>query len=231
MPSEPITPRNAFQDPRQVARYADGPPRFVPGFADMHRMVTLLLAERVPTDGRVLVVGAGGGLELRTFAQAHPGWTFEGVDPSAEMLQLAEQTLGPLASRVRLRKGAVDVVRDGPFDAATCLLTLHFLARDERRRTLEEIRHRLKPGAPFVSVHASVSTEGGGRSTWLTRHVDFAASSGAEIKDAQTSRATIETHLSLLTPEEDEAVLREAGFKDVGLFYAGFTFRGWVAYV
>lgn len=114
MPSEPITPRNAFQDPRQVARYADGPPRFVPGFADMHRMVTLLLAERVPTDGRVLVVGAGGGLELRTFAQAHPGWTFEGVDPSAEMLQLAEQTLGPLASRVRLRKGAVDVVRDGP---------------------------------------------------------------------------------------------------------------------
>jgi hypothetical protein len=33
-----------------------------------------------------------------------------------------------------------------------------------------------------------------------------------------------------LSPEEDEASLRAAGFSDVRLFYAAFTFRGWVAY-
>lgn len=31
-------------------------------------------------------------------------------------------------------------------------------------------------------------------------------------------------------PEQDEAILREAGFGNVSLFYAGFTFRGWVWY-
>jgi predicted TIM-barrel fold metal-dependent hydrolase len=36
--------------------------------------------------------------------------------------------------------------------------------------------------------------------------------------------------LPLLAPEQDEALLREAGFPDVSLFYAGFAFRGWVAY-
>src|SRR5687767_1511634 len=51
-----------FSDPQAVARYADGPPRLVPGFVHLQRMVTVLLAERVPRDGRVLVVGAGGGL-------------------------------------------------------------------------------------------------------------------------------------------------------------------------
>jgi tRNA (cmo5U34)-methyltransferase len=35
--------------------------------------------------------------------------------------------------------------------------------------------------------------------------------------------------LPLLSAEEDEALLREAGFSGVTLFYAGFSFRGWVA--
>jgi tRNA (cmo5U34)-methyltransferase len=37
-------------------------------------------------------------------------------------------------------------------------------------------------------------------------------------------------HLNTLSPEQDQAVLREAGFSDVSLFYAAFTWRGWVAY-
>lgn len=74
---------SSFNDPAAVARYAEGPTRQVPGFADMQRMAGLLLAERVPDEGRVLVLGAGGGLELKAFADAYPGWSMLGVDPSA----------------------------------------------------------------------------------------------------------------------------------------------------
>jgi tRNA (cmo5U34)-methyltransferase len=55
----------AYSDPDAVANYADGPRRFVPGLSDLHRMTGLLLAERVPENARVLVLGAGGGLELK----------------------------------------------------------------------------------------------------------------------------------------------------------------------
>jgi hypothetical protein len=92
---------DVFADPHAVAKYAEGPPRLVPGFADLQRMAMLLLAESTPQDARVLVVGAGGGLELK---------------------------------------------------------------------------------------------------------------------------------VPILTPEQDEAILRESGFTNVSLFYVGFTFRGWVAY-
>lgn len=34
----------AFSDPEAVARYADGPRRFVPGLAELHRMTAMLLA-------------------------------------------------------------------------------------------------------------------------------------------------------------------------------------------
>jgi tRNA (cmo5U34)-methyltransferase len=36
--------------------------------------------------------------------------------------------------------------------------------------------------------------------------------------------------LPALSPEKDEAILHDAGFSDVALFYAGFTFRGWVGH-
>ena len=86
----------AFSDPEAVARYADGPPRFVPGFADLHRMTTVLLAEHVAPDAQVLVLGAGGGLELKALAEAEPRWTFVGIDPAAEMViaRFASHPLG-----------------------------------------------------------------------------------------------------------------------------------------
>src|SRR5215472_7156072 len=85
----------AFSDPDVVARYTDGPRRFVPGLDGLHRMTGILLAERAPDRARVLVLGAGGGLELNALAEAHPSWHFVGVDPSSRMLRLAERNLGP----------------------------------------------------------------------------------------------------------------------------------------
>jgi tRNA (cmo5U34)-methyltransferase len=219
-----------FSDPQAVARYAEGPPRFVPGYDSLQRMTTLLLAERVAEDARVLVLGAGGGLELRTFAEAHPGWSFDGVDPSAEMLKLAEQTLGVLGSHARLHQGYIDDAPVGPFDAATCLLTMHFLPFEERRRTAIQVHRRLRSGAPFVVAHFSIPQNEGERDLWLSRHTAFLIASGVESDKAANARAAIDTKLNILTPEQDEAILREAGFSNVSLFYMGFTFRGWVAY-
>ncbi|UYZ61432.1 class I SAM-dependent methyltransferase [Hymenobacter weizhouensis] len=193
-------------------------------------MTLLLLAERSPADARVLVLGAGGGLELKAFAEGQPGWQFDGVDPAAEMLRLAKATLGPLASRVRLHEGYIETAPEGPFDAATCLLTLHFLALEERRRTLREVLRRLKPGAPFVVAHHSFPQSEDEREIWLARYAAFAVASGVERAKANSARTAIGAQLPVLSPEQDEKLLREVGFSDVSLFYAGFTFRGWVAY-
>lgn len=221
---------NGFDDPQAVARYAENPPRLVPGFASLQRMTLVLLRERAPADATVLVLGAGGGLELKVFAEAEPGWHFVGVDPSAEMLKLACDTLGPLSARTDLHEGFIDTAPRGPFDAATSLLTLHFLNRDERLATLKQVRDRLKPGAPFVMAHHSVPHEAESRRQWLDRYVAFAIVSGVAFENAGNAAATIAEKLPILSPKEDEDLLRQAGFSVVSLFYVGFTFRGWVAY-
>jgi len=224
------TCHSAFGDRDAVARYAEGPRRNVPGYGSLVPMTRILLAERVPADGRVLVVGAGGGLELEDFAHAHPGWRFDGVDPSAPMLDLAVRRLGALSSRVAMHEGYVQDAPEGPFDAATCLLTFHFVPLDQRLPMATEIRRRLKPGAPFVAAHLSMEGGDGERDVWMGRYAAFLTASGVGPPQAAAARAKIERELPILTPAQDEAILREAGFGEVQLFYVGFTFRGWVAY-
>lgn len=230
MPPSNASSSSYFDEPIAVSNYAERTRRLVPGWADLQRMAALLVAERAPEQANVLVVGAGGGAELTTFARMYLQWRFVGVDPSAPMLELAQAALGPLIERVRLHQGYVDTAPAGPFDAATCLLTMHFIGADERRRTLQEIRSRLQPGAPFVMAHMSIPSNAEQKKRWLSRYVAFAISSGVEPDSAYSAASAIESNLPLLAPCDEEAMLAEAGFTDTQLFYAGFVFRGWVSY-
>ena len=220
---------NPFSGSTIVSGYAENAARMVPGLRDLPKMAAALLAERAPADARILVLGAGGGLALKAFGDMQPAWRFDGVDPSAEMLQLARTTLGPLASRVRLHEGYIDTAPIGPFDGATCLLTLHFLPRAERLETLKQLHVRLKAGAPLVVVHHSFPNEGPDQDRWLQRSAAFAVASGMPSAQARNILA-LKDRLPVLSPEQDAGLLSEAGFMHVELFYCAFTFKGWVAY-
>lgn len=217
-----------FSDPDHLSGYAQRTARLVPGLYDLHRMSAILLAERAADTGSILVLGAGGGMELKSFAELQPGWRLLGVDPSAHMLDLARRELGALSDRVALLEGYVDDAPDGPFDGACCLLTLHFLPEAERLETLRAVRRRLKPGAAFVTAHHSFPPDQAKADLWIGRSLALAAAPGARGPD--TGIAALKANLPALSPEQDAALLRQAGFTNVELFYAAFTFRGWVAF-
>lgn len=217
-----------FSDPAAAARYADGPRRFVPGLDALHRMVGILLAEHVPDDAKILVLGAGGGLELTALARAYPGWTFTGVDPARAMLDMAAEMMGPDSHRAEMITGYIGDAPEGPFDGAVCLLTLHFLNAEDREATVREIHRRLRPGAPLVVAHGSYPQAPGEGDRWLARYAAFAVASGVDPNDAANARSAVAASVNMLPPEEDQAILCRAGFADAELFYAAFTWRGWV---
>ncbi|WP_431263349.1 class I SAM-dependent methyltransferase [Roseateles chitinivorans] len=218
-----------FTDSAAVASYAERTSRLVPGLASLHAMTGVLLAERAPVDAHILVLGAGGGMELKALAETHPSWTFLGVDPSEQMLDLARSSLGKHLQRTTLHHGYIDSAPEDRFDGATCLLTLHFLSEDERLATLKAMARRLTPGAPLVVAHHSLPASPEERSTWLMRYADYNAQTGVPIAQARASAIAIGERLPLLSPEQEVALLQAAGFTQVELFYAALTFRGWVA--
>jgi tRNA (cmo5U34)-methyltransferase len=223
--SPPLQP---FNDPKMIAGYVATTPQKVPGLSSLHLMALLLLSEHAPEAANILVLGAGGGLELRTFAEARPSWSFLGVDPSQPMLDLAKDTLGHRVSQVQFLKGYIEDAPIELFDGATCLLTLHFLTEPQRLRTLKALRQRLKPGARLVVAHHTKAEEEDAQ-VWMTRSIAFASGPQADLLKAAASAKVMAQHLPLLSTQDEERLLRQAGFTNIGLFYAGFSFRGWVA--
>ena len=63
----------------------------------------------------------------------------------------------------------------------------------------------------------------------LQRIVRFGAAPDATADQIAKSVEALATRLPILTPEQDEALLREAGFTGVGTYYAALTLRGWLA--
>ncbi len=123
------------------------------------------------------------------------------------MLRVAEQIAGAHIARIHLHEGYIDAAPDGPFDGAACLLILHFVSRDQRLETLRQVHRRLVPNAPFVVAHISFAQTEPERSMWLARHIAFG---GTDRVNAENAKQAIATKLSILSPEEDEATLREA---------------------
>jgi ubiquinone/menaquinone biosynthesis C-methylase UbiE len=134
--------------------YEQRPRWFIPGYHASHAMAAVLLRDRIGDRGRILVVGAGGGIELAVFAQECRDWTFTAVDSSAEMLRQAKIKLeaAGAVTRVSWVQGGVENSPKTSFDAATAFLALHFVPDGRRLSTLQEIHARLKPGAPFLMI-------------------------------------------------------------------------------
>ena len=222
-----------YEDPEFVRRYAQGPTLFVPGYEHMQRMAAQLIRERIGWTGKILVLGAGGGLELEAFAFRSPQWTFVGVDPAEEMLKAAQDRIDQAAAseRVAWHHGYIFDAPPGPFDAATCMLTLHFVPDDgAKERTLVEIRKRLKPGAPFVLVNLCIDFALPESAIALARYRDFALESGADSERVSATCDRAKNVLQLVSAGRDEELLQAAGFAKPELFYAAHSWRGWHTY-
>lgn len=225
-----VPPAEPFSDAKAVAGYRSGPPRQVPGYAELCERAGTLLAARAGRQAQMLVVGAGGGLEIEAMAGAQPGWRFVGVDPSRAMLDLAAAHLTQIAERVELVEGTVHAAPAGPFDGATCLLTMHFVPISEKLSTLAAIHARLTPGAAFVLAHHSVDPATVDGRAALAASVAFATDLDPASAQVAERVQLMCDRLALQSPADDAAALHAAGFVAVREFWHAHSFRGWVAH-
>jgi tRNA (cmo5U34)-methyltransferase len=214
--------------PEHVARYPDGPPVFVPGYEASHFMAAAVLAARIGEQAELLVIGAGGGIEMAAFARHCPDWRMTGVDPSQAMLDLATERMRQEAPQTRLQllQGTAIDAPEGPFDAATAFLCLSFVPDDGSRLVqLKAIRARLRPGAPFLMIHAASVPEA--LESDFARFALHARLRGANHELISLAVSTNRESIHILSPDREATLLREAGFRLDDLFYKGLWVHGW----
>lgn len=221
-----------FDNPGLIEGYDRGTRWFIPGYDASHVMAATLIHDRIGERGRVLVLGAGGGVEITALGQALPGCSFVGVDPFEPMLAMADKKLraARMEDRVELVRGYIPDAPAGPFDAATCFFTLHLIPDDGTRLdAMKHVRRRLTAGAPFLMTNFCADKTSPAFERQLRLYRAFALRSGAPADMVAINAAGIRDHGHVLPPEREEALLCEAGFGDVELFYIGLNFRGWIA--
>jgi tRNA (cmo5U34)-methyltransferase len=220
------------RDPTLTASYEHVPRWFIPGYDLSHALAAVLLRERLGERARILVVGAGGGVELSVFAKECAGWSFVGVDPSRVMLEQARRklALASAAERVQLVEGSADAAPRERFDAATAFLCLNFVPDDgSRLAALREIHARLAPGGTFLVVDGCNATAGPRFEEHLRLYAAFGRRNGAPPEAVERGLQMQREGLFVVPPAREEQLLAEAGFRDFRLFYSALWIHGWSA--
>jgi tRNA (cmo5U34)-methyltransferase len=222
-----------FPDHVGLQDYARLAEQFIPGRRAIFAIVEACFLELIPQGpAHILVVGAGGGEEIIRLGEGNPQWSFFGVDTYEPMVDLARQRLSevPAGSRSRLQTGKIEELDVKDFDAATCILTAHFVPDDGSKLAFfEAIRARLKPGAPLALADGvGVSGE---EETELLRRIwkRHAVRNGAPPDVAEVNAKNFEK-VAIVSAARQEELLRTAGFQRLTPIFRGLVIQGWLAF-
>jgi tRNA (cmo5U34)-methyltransferase len=205
----------------------------IPGYEALHAMVDDFLRLALPDEARLLVVGAGTGMELLGLGAAHPGWRFTATDLSADMLAIARANVDAagLAERVVFHVGQVHDLPDGEdYDAATSILISHFIKpREERARFFRSIASRLRPGAPLLTAEIVGDRQDEACAHFLSVWRGHYAAAGVPAREVEEDFARTDATVAFIPEAALTALLAESGFADVRRFFQALLFGGWVA--
>ena len=120
--------------------------QWIPNYDYIMSIFPKLLANT--SEKTMLAIGCGTGNELISLKEFDAEWSIMGVDPSPEMIYIAQNKLAPYENVDFLVGEVNQLERQKPFGAATLILVLHFIKYpNEKLALLQEIRKRLQPEA------------------------------------------------------------------------------------
>lgn len=205
----------------------------IPGYEALHSMAATLLQLDLQQDARILIVGAGTGAEILTLSAAHPQWQLMGVDPSSDMMAIAQQQVieNSLGDRVKLHVGFTHELPESElYDAATLMLVMHFVPDNgEKLQLLQSITQRLKPKAPLIlaDIYGDKTSAQFAHFMAAWKHRLLSLAVPAEKVDEQFQ--FIMADLNVVPEARTVELLHEVGFQAIERFYSGLMYGGWVA--
>lgn len=211
--------------------YEDLARRVIPGYESLFSMILAVVEPVLPKGAHVLVVGAGTGIEITTLKASRPDLQILGVDPSAQMLELARARvrLAGCQEGVTFHHGyAHEVTAAVAFDAATLINVMHFVPDDgSKGALLTDVAERLAPDGTFVlfDLHGDPTSEEYARYMPAWRRLWAIRGMNQSERDRFAER--IRSGIHFASSARILELAREAGFSGPRMFYKSLLYGGW----
>ena len=187
-----MTPDHEFEDLAYVRQWAATADERRPQRRGMFRHIAMHVGQLPKPVPHVLELGCGPGALAEVLLDALPAMTYEGVDLSGPMLELARERLARFGARARLARADLNAAEwtrgiCGPVDAVVTNQALHDLGSDDAvAETYGRVFALLPEAGLLVNAELVIPSDHG--------------------KPPKPGKLTVAAHLDRL---------REAGFRDV----------------
>jgi tRNA (cmo5U34)-methyltransferase len=216
--SPPIWDATNYDEPRR---------RLVPDFDLFYGTVAELVTAGVPSDARILDLGAGTGLVSTALRTALPAARLTLTDASRDMLDVARRRLDGGARFV-----VADLGEDLPqedFDAVVSALAIHHLPDTAKADLFSRVLARLAPGGVFVNADQVDGPTPWHAEQYAAAHERDARRSGSD--DAEWAGAIDRMrHDCCATLDAQLEWLRAAGFERVDVAFKRYRFAVYAGY-
>jgi tRNA (cmo5U34)-methyltransferase len=206
----------------QAATYDQQWERLAPFRDGLHLLLTSLFSA-LPSNARMLCVGAGTGAEIHYFAEKFPDWTFVAVEPSPGMVTAATRraVANGYADRCTFHTGYLETLRVSErFDCATALLVSQFILNEgERIRFFSEIADRLVPGGLLASSDLASDVSSATYANLLELWLRTMSAADVPPERVQHAREAYARDVAILPAARIQSLISAAGFTMPVQFY------------
>jgi tRNA (cmo5U34)-methyltransferase len=205
--------------------------RSVPFYAEMQRMLAQLAADFAADGTNIYDIGCSTGTTLRMLDALPQAVTLIGLDNSPAMLARAEQALaGRLRHRYELRHADLNEgLAIGNASAVVMSLTLQFVRPVHREGLLREVCAGINAEGCLLLIEKLVGQESLLNRLYIQHYYEFKQAQGYSELEIARKREALENVLIPYRLEENDLMLRRAGFRAVDVFFRWYNFCGIIA--
>jgi tRNA (cmo5U34)-methyltransferase len=205
--------------------------RSVPAYTEGQELIADIADQLVPPGGRVYDLGCSTGSLTAQLAERLAPRRVEviGVDREPGMIERAELRCAGLP-QVRFETASLQELTLEPADLVVSYYTLQFVPLRARSEILARIHEALVPGGTFVLFEKVLASSARNQATAAGAYADWKGRQGFDDEEIAAKARSIRGVLQPLSPEENDAMLRAAGFDDLMRVFRWVLFEGLIAH-